>query len=232
MSGILYGVGVGPGDPELMTRKACRILGAVRVVAYPETRPGQSMARTIAADALTPEVEEIPIPLPMRRDRDPAQAAYDRASGQIAAHLGAGRDVAVLCEGDPMFYGSFMYLAARLGGEHRIEIVPGITSVSAVAAAARVPLVARSGRMSVIPAPVSDLDAAIAGAETVVVMKLGRHIGPLRSALAERGLLDTALYVEHATRPEERVCPLADAPDDAPYFSMALIRRESDPWLS
>ena len=134
MSGRFYGIGVGPGDPELMTLKAVRILAAVPVIAYPAPDPGESAARAIAAAFIPAGRAEIAIRVPMRPGRMPVEV-YDRAAEEIAVHLEAGRDVGVLCEGDPFFYGSFMYLHDRLAGQFACTIVPGVTSLTACAAA-------------------------------------------------------------------------------------------------
>src|SRR6478672_4038161 len=131
--GKLYGLGIGPGDPELLTLKAHRILTSVAVVAYPILENGKSVARAIVADFLRPEQVELPMPFPFSVERS-AQPYYDTAAAQIAEHLRAGRDVAVLCEGEPMLYGSFMYLFQRLAGQFHTEIVPGISSTLASAA--------------------------------------------------------------------------------------------------
>lgn len=231
-SGRLIGVGVGPGAPDLMTLRAVAAIASAPVVAYPRSS-GRARARDIAAAHIRPDAREIVIELPMSPDRAPGQAAYDIAAGAIAADLAAGRDVAVLCEGDPLFYGSFMYLMARLGGAHPVEVIPGVTSPSAAAAAARVPLGAREGRIAVLPGTLRDaaLREGIAGAETAVVMKLGRHFPRLRALIAAMGLMDRSTYVEDATGPAERVLPLAEAPDSAPYFALLIIRREADAWL-
>ena len=198
VSGTLYGIGVGPGDPELMTLKAARLIGAAQVVAWlvPEGRAAGSMARGIAAAHLRDGVTEIAIPMPMTQDRAPGQAAYDAAAARIVAELDAGRDVAVLCEGDPLFYGSFMYLMARMG-DRPVQVVPGVTSVSAAAARARLPLVARNAVMAVLPGPLDDdeLVGRIEQAGTVAVMKLGRHAGRIRDLAASRGWLDRSVYV-------------------------------------
>ncbi len=126
MGGILHGLGVGPGDPELITRKALRLLRAADLVAYPALEDGDSLARTIVADHLVEGVEEYAIRIPMRVERFPAQEVYDRAAGHLGAALDAGRAVVVLCEGDPFFYGSFMYLFGRMAERHRVEVVPGV----------------------------------------------------------------------------------------------------------
>ena len=232
-AGILYGVGVGPGDPELMTLKAARLIRAARVLAYPAPPTGESFARSIAAALIAPGAVEIPMIVPMRPDRAPAQDAYAEAARAIAAHLEAGTDVAVLCEGDPFFYGSFMYLHARLSPRHPVEVVPGVASLGACAAALGRPLVARNGVLSVLPGPLPDaeLGPRIEAADSVAIMKVGRHMPRLRALVASLGLTPRAAYVERASLPQARVCPLAEAPDEAPYFSTILISRTEDPWL-
>jgi precorrin-2/cobalt-factor-2 C20-methyltransferase len=231
--GTLRGVGVGPGDPELLTLKAARLIRAARVVAYPAPDTGGSFARSIAADLIASDAIEIPMVVPMRADRFPAQEVYAGAARTIAGHLDGGADVVVLCEGDPFFYGSFMYLHARLAGRHAVEVVPGVSSLGACAAAAGRPLVARSGVLSVLPGPLPDaeLAARIAAADAVAIIKVGRHMARLRALVGALGLTARAAYVERASLPEAHACPLTDAPDDAPYFSMILIGRTEDVWL-
>ena len=232
--GTLWGVGVGPGDPELMTLKAHRLIRAARVIAYPAPDTGPSLAREIAAGAIAPGTEEIPMIVPMRPDRFPAQEVYAEAAIRIAARLGAGADVVCLCEGDPFFYGSFMYLFARLADRFPVEVVPGVSSLGACAAALKRPLTARNDVLSVLPAPLPDaeLRARIEGAQAVAIMKLGRHLGRVRRLLADMGLAAGAGYVERASLGAEAVRPLAEAPDPAPYFSMILIYKGDDPWLT
>ncbi|WGH79838.1 precorrin-2 C(20)-methyltransferase [Jannaschia ovalis] len=233
MSGTLYGVGLGPGDPELITRRAARLIEAARVVAYPSLAGGESFARAIAADLIAPDAREIRMDVPMTRDRAPAQAAYDAGAAEIAAALEGGDDVVCLCEGDPFFYGSFMYLHARLAPRFTVRTVPGVTSLTACAAAAAMPLAARNEVMTVLPGPLPDaaLRDHLRAADTVICMKVGRHLPRLRALLTAEGLLDAATYVERATLGAERVMPLAEASDDAPYFSMILVAKGTDPWL-
>ncbi|PXW72435.1 precorrin-2/cobalt-factor-2 C20-methyltransferase [Loktanella sp. PT4BL] len=233
MTGILYGVGVGPGAPDLMTLRAARLIEGADVVAYPTLAGAASFARAIAADLIAPDAQEIVMDVPMSVERAPAQAAYDKGAAEIAAALDAGRDVVCLCEGDPFFYGSFMYLFARLAERYRVEIVPGVTSVTACAARARMPLAARNERLTVLPGPLpeDELRARIEGAESVVIMKVGRHLAKIKGVIDALGLTEGAVYVERATLPEEVVLPLADAPEKAPYFSMILLTKGADPWL-
>ncbi|NOX73303.1 MAG: precorrin-2 C(20)-methyltransferase [Alphaproteobacteria bacterium] len=233
MSGRLYGVGLGPGDPELMTLKAHRLISGAAVVAYPALIGGASFARSIAADSLKEGAREIVIEMPMVTARAPAQAAYDKAAAEISEVLEGGQDVVVLCEGDPLFYGSFMYLHARLKARFDCVVVPGVNSINASAAVAGLPLVARNAVLSVLPGPMAaaEMAARIDAAEAVAIMKVGRHLGKIRDVLSGLGLVEQAIYVERASLPEQRVIPLADAPDEAPYFSMILVNKGADPWL-
>ena len=231
--GTLYGVGLGPGAPDLMTLRAARLIEGAVVVAYPSLAGAASFARSIAADLIAPDAVEIVMDVPMSVERAPAQAAYDEGAAQIAAALDAGDDVICLCEGDPFFYGSFMYLFARLSDRYEVEVVPGVTSVTACAARAGMPLAARNERLTVLPGPLpeDELRARIDGAESVAIMKVGRHLAKIRSVIDELGLTEAAVYVERATLSEEVVLPLAEAPEVAPYFSMILLTKGADPWL-
>ncbi|WP_456391358.1 precorrin-2 C(20)-methyltransferase [Profundibacter sp.] len=233
MTGTLYGIGLGPGDAELMTLKAARLISAAKVVAYPALAGGDSFARSIAVDLLGNDVREIRIDVPMKVARGPAQAAYDQASSEISAMLETGLDVVVLCEGDPFFYGSFMYIYARLKGQFKTEVVPGITAMTASAASLGLPLAARNEMLSVVQGPLPDdeLRLKISAADSVVIMKVGRHLGRIRAVIEGLDLLKKAHYIERATLPNEQKMPLAKAPDPAPYFSMILITKEVDPWL-
>ena len=152
MSGTLYGVGVGPGDPELMTVKAWRLISMAPVVAFLTANGEHSTARAIAKPFLPDDAILLPIDMPMRVERAPGEAAYDAGAAAIAAHLREGRDVVFLCEGDPFFYGSFMYLFARLADEFETVVVPGVTSITAAAAAIARPLAARNEVVKVLPA--------------------------------------------------------------------------------
>lgn len=236
MTGTLYGVGVGPGDPELITLKALRVLKEAPVLAWPAPLEGDSMARSIAAPHLDGSHIEIPIRMPMEVARFPAQSVYEAAASEISEHLTQGRDVAVLCEGDPFFYGSFMYLFARLSERHPVEVVPGVSSLTATAAATGAPLAARNDVLSVIPAPLeeTELSARLEGVDAAAIIKVGRHLPKLRRVLAAAGLTDAARYIGHATMGERQtVCPLAEYPNEkAPYFSMILVRRRRDAWLT
>jgi precorrin-2/cobalt-factor-2 C20-methyltransferase len=233
MTGTLFGVGVGPGDPELLTLKAVRLLGQVSVVAYPAPLQGDSLARSIVAAHLPSGICEIVLRMafdPTKRADD----AYDAGAVSIAGHLAAGRDVAVLCEGDPMFFGSFVYLLARLGERFPVEIVPGVCSVMACAAALGHPLTARDDALVVIPAPrpEEEIERLLAGAESAAIMKLGRHLPKVWRVLSRVGLAEQAAYIERAGQPGQRIRPLAEAAADpaAPYFAMILVHRRGKAW--
>ena len=230
MTGTLTGVGVGPGDPELVTLKAARLIGAAERLAYPALPGVPSLARSIVADLIRPGTPEIVVEVPMGRARAPAQAAYDRGAARIAAELLAGRNVVCLCEGDPLFYGSFLYLASRLRDRFRVETVPGVTSMTACAAAAGRALAARDEVLAVIPATLPDpaIRRAFAAADRAVVMKVGRHLPRLRALFGGDGL--RASYVARAGLSGETVARLDEAPETAPYFSTLLVDRGGDPW--
>jgi precorrin-2/cobalt-factor-2 C20-methyltransferase len=228
MSGRVAGLGVGPGDPELITVKALALLRRAHVVAYPAPESGASFARSIVARWLSPVQIELPMRMPLDAARHPAAELYDAAAAAISAHLAAERDVAVLCQGDPFFYGSFMYLFTRLAESHAVEIVPGVSSLGAVAAAARWPLASHGDVLSVIPALLDDdaLAARLATADAAAIIKVGRHFVRVRDLLGRLGLAQHATFVAHASLPSEDVAPLAQvAPAAVPYFSMILVRR-------
>ena len=233
MTGTLYGIGLGPGDPDLITLKALKILQAIHVVAYPQPDNGPSFARSIAAPHLTEAQLEIPIIVPMDVKRHPAKAVYDAAAETIAHHLDAGSDVVVLCEGDPFFYGSFMYLHERLAHRYPVEIVPGVSSIMASAAAIARPLAARNDVLAIIPAPLDDerIKAQIENADAVAIIKLGRHLPRIRSIIETMGLTSQAAFVERVTLENEKLMPLSEAPLDAPYFSMILIYKGAEGWV-
>ncbi|HUZ72907.1 MAG TPA: precorrin-2 C(20)-methyltransferase [Stellaceae bacterium] len=233
MSARVFGLGVGPGDPELITVKALARLRAAPVVAYPAPERGPSFARAIVARWVTPAQIELPIRMPLDGARFPAAAVYDAAAVAIAAHVAAGRDVAVLCQGDPFFYGSFMYLFARLAAAHPVEIVPGVSSLGAAAAAARRPLAARADALAVLPALLDDDELArrLALCDAAAIIKLGRHFARVRALLDRVGLAGDAVYVERASLAAERVLPLDRVAADAvPYFSMILLHRRGAAW--
>lgn len=234
MAGKLYGIGVGPGDPELLTLKAHRLLTNASVVAYPAPDSGDSFARSIVAQFMKSEQKEIPIVVPMRVERFPAKSVYDQAAKEIASHLDSGEDVVVLCEGDPFFYGSFMYLFERLAHNYECEVVPGVSSMMASAAAFGRPLAARNDVLTVVPAPLEDdkIKAHLAGSNALCFIKVGRHLERVRELISDAGLLDQSAYLERVTLPNQKLSPLADVDDTAaPYFSMILIYKGAEDWI-
>lgn len=232
--GRLWGVGLGPGDPELVTVKAARLIGAADVVAFHSARHGRSISRSIAVQYLREgQIEEhLVYPLTVETTDHPGgyQGAIDdfyaESAARLAAHLDAGRDVVVLAEGDPLFYGSYMHMHKRLAGRYDCEVVPGVTSVSAAAAVLGKPLCERDEILTVLPGtlPAAELAERLASADAAAVLKLGRTYAQVREAFELAGRLDEAYYVERATTDAQRVAPLADVdPDSVPYFSLALL---------
>jgi precorrin-2/cobalt-factor-2 C20-methyltransferase len=209
-AGRLYGLGLGPGDPELVTLKALRLLRAVSVVAYPASECGDSFARRIVAEWLDRGQREIAIRFPMRPGKPPA-AIYQAAATELAAVLDAGEDIAWLCQGDPLFYGSFAGIHTRLAVRYQVTVVPGVSSLSACAAAALTPLVQRDQTLSVIPASLAEDELArrLDAVDAAAIVKLGRHFPKLRRVLARLGLLEGAVYVERASLPNQLVAALA-----------------------
>lgn len=231
--GTAIGIGVGPGDPELITLKGARLLGAAKVVAYPAPETGDSLARRIAAPHLPGNAVEIPIRMPISTNRFPVEGVYDRAAEEIGAHLSEGRDVAILCEGDPFFYGSFMYLFARLAEDWPVEVVPGVSSLTACAAVSRKALAALNDVLTVLPATLPDeiLRERLVATDAAAIIKLGRHMPRIRALLDDLDLTDRAEYVAHATMAQQDHGPLEDHDETtAPYFSMILVHRRGEAW--
>jgi precorrin-2/cobalt-factor-2 C20-methyltransferase len=232
--GALIGVGLGPGDPELMTLKAARLVSEARVVAYFAKLGRPSHARAIAARWLAEGCEEILLAYPVTTeipfDHPDYVAAlagfYEESAARLSASLERGRDVALLCEGDPLLYGSFMHIHTRLSPRFRVEVCAGVSGMSGCFAAARQPMTWGDDVLTVIPAtlPLAALTERLAATDAAVVMKLGGNLAKLRRALAEAGAIDRAIYVERGTMAGERIMPFADkTDDDAPYFAMALV---------
>jgi precorrin-2/cobalt-factor-2 C20-methyltransferase len=232
--GRLLGLGVGPGDPELITVKALRLLRAAQVVAYPEAKGRRSNALAIVRDHLREDQILLPLIYPVTTEKPPPpfcyetalRGFYDAEAASVAAHLDAGRDVAAICEGDPFFYGSFMYLHDRLAGRYETIVVPGVCSVVACAAAVATPLVYRNQTLTVLSGMLEadELRRRLASCEAAAVMKLGGNFAKVREVLRALGLAERALYVERATMQRERILALAEV-DAAtvPYFAMILL---------
>ncbi len=231
--GMIYGVGVGPGDPELVTVKAARLIFDADLVAYPAPEEGDSFARAIAGRYMRPEQREFPIRMKIGDGQFPKDDVYDAAADRLFQAAAAGDLVVVLCEGDPFFYGSFMYLYARLASRVRVRVVPGVSALMACAVASGGALAAKNDVLTVVPAPLpeAELKRRLAGSEAAAIIKLGRHLPKVRKVLAELGLADRARYVEHATLDSQQVKMLKDfAGETAPYFSMLLVHRRGEAW--
>jgi precorrin-2/cobalt-factor-2 C20-methyltransferase len=239
VTGRLWGVGVGPGDPELITLKAHRLIQEAGTVAWFAATGRSSNARTAAAVHLRPGEPELALYYPVTTEL-PAGAEYeelltgfyDDAAQRVAAVLDRGEDVVVLCEGDPFFYGSYMYLHNRLSARYPSEVVPGVTSILAGAAEIGTPLVCRNEMLSVLSGVLAEeeLKRRLVEAEAAVVMKLGRNLAKVRCCVEAAGLLDRAWYVERATMPGQVILPLAEAdPGRAPYFSLVVIPSAAAP---
>lgn len=239
MTGRLWGIGVGPGDPELITLRAHRLLGEAGAVAWFAAAGKTSNARSVVAGYLQADQRELPLIYPVTTEL-PAGTEYERlltgfydqAAGQISEALHSGADVAVLCEGDPLLYGSYMYIHNRLARHFEHEIVPGVSSVMAAPAALGAPLVCRNDTLAILSGvlPEADLTRRLADADAAVVMKLGRNLAKVRDCVDRAGLMDRAWYVERATMVAQKVMPLAEAdPARAPYFSVVVIPSAAAP---
>ncbi len=232
--GTLTTIGMGPGDPELLTLKALRLMRAAPVAAFFAKRGRTGHARTIAGTLLHPDVVELRFEYPYTTELsvdDPRYAAgmgvfYESCAMRVAAHLDAGRDVALLCEGDPFFYGSSMYVFDRLRHAYPHQTVPGISGMSGCWSAAALPITHGDDVFCVLPGTLDEesLSARLAGCDAAVIMKVGRNLAKIRRALARAGRAEQAVYVERGTQPGQRIAALADlAGRDAPYFSMVLV---------
>jgi precorrin-2/cobalt-factor-2 C20-methyltransferase len=233
-NGRLFGLGVGPGDPELITMKALRLLREAPVVAYFVAKGKKSNAFGIIENYLRPEQATVPLVYPVTTEKlEPPLCYesiiadfYDTAAVELARHLDAGRDVAVICEGDPFFYGSYMYLHDRMAARYDATVVPGVCSMVGGAAMLGAPLVYRNQSLSVLSGVLSaaELKQRLSVADAAVIMKLGRNFDKVRGVLAELNLAERALYVERATMPNQRIVPLdAVDPMASPYFSLIVV---------
>ena len=226
--GILYGIGVGPGDPELLTLKALRLINECDILAYPAPEVGDGLALEIVRPLLKNVTEFLPLRLPIAISPFPAEKAYDQAAMLLTVPLEAGKTVGVICEGDPFFYGSFMYLFERLSACFKTEIVPGVSSPMAGAAVLKIPLVSRNEVLTIIPGPLeeADLEQRLINTDAAVIMKVGRHLPKIRRVIRQLRLEHCAYYVEHATMPTQQIIPFVNIKaQNVPYFSMILVRK-------
>ena len=227
MRGTLYGLGVGPGDPELLTVKAVRLLREADVIAVPDKGSGEKTALNIVKDYVAGK-ELLPCPAPMVRDQAVLDAARDEIAGRICALLEAGRTVAFITLGDPTVYSTYLYIHRRvLARGYEAVLVPGVPSFCAVAARLGVSLCEGSERLLIVPASHRDVEDCLRVDANLVFMKAGRELGALRERLGEAGLLDRASLVANCGMEGETVCPrFADVPEDTGYFSIVLVKRE------
>ncbi|SHH09507.1 precorrin-2 C20-methyltransferase / precorrin-3B C17-methyltransferase [Jatrophihabitans endophyticus] len=233
-AGTLYGVGLGPGDPELVTVRAARLIGAAHVVAYHSARHGRSVARAIAEPYLRDgQVEEqLVYPVTTETTEHPGgyegaiNDFYEAAAARLAEHLAAGRDVVLLAEGDPLFFSSYMHMHKRIAGRFRTEIVPGVTSVSAAAAALAQPLVEGNDVLTVLPGtlPPDVLAERLAQTDAAAIMKVSRHFAGVQDALKHAGRIEDAYYVERASAASQRTERAGDVdPASVPYMSLVIV---------
>ena len=234
MSGIFHVVGLGPGDPELMTVKAARIIAAAPVIAYFAKRGRAGHARTIAAAHIGADAEEIRFEYPFTTEialDDPRYRAeivgfYDECAARLGARLEAGRDAVLLCEGDPFFYGSSMYLYDRLSPAFPSEVVPGVSAMSGCWTRAGTPIAHGDDVLTVLPGTLDEdgLTARLQRSDASVIMKIGRNLPKIRAALDRAGLADRAIYIERGTMANERIVMLSERDESpAPYFSLVLV---------
>jgi precorrin-2 C20-methyltransferase / precorrin-3B C17-methyltransferase len=234
-AGVLYGVGLGPGDPELVTVKAARLIGAADVIAYHSARHGRSIARSIAAPYLRGDQieEQLVYPVTTETADHPGgyegaiEEFYEQAAARLMTHLAQGRDVVLLAEGDPLFYSSYMHMHKRISSRFRTEVVPGITSVSAASAALAMPLVEGDDVLTVLPGTVgrAELAQRLSGTGAAAIMKISRSYANVREALKESGRLSQAYYVERASGGADQVIEPAGEVDPAavPYMSIIIV---------
>lgn len=231
--GRIICTGLGPGDPDLMSLRADRLIRAARHVAYFRKAGRAGQARRIVEGMLHPDCTEYPMEYPVTTelafdspDYNACLATfYDHWADRLA-QLAASGDVVVLCEGDPFFYGSFMHLQIRLKDRAEVEIVPGITGMSGCWTATGQPITWGDDVMTVLAGtlPEADLVRHMRAADALVVMKTGRHLPKIRRALASAGRLEAAWLVERGTMPNQRIARLADLPEaECPYFALVLV---------
>ncbi|WP_417697136.1 precorrin-2 C(20)-methyltransferase [Psychromonas sp.] len=230
---LFIGVGVGPGDPELLTLKAFRAIQAADVICYLENEAGQSQALEIASEALKEPVkvqQHLGVRFAMSRERIAANAAYDKAIMQIQAELKQGKTVVFLCEGDPLFFGSFTYLLERLESQYQSQVIPGVPAFVAATAQLQLPLTVLKQSFAVITGRHSDtkIKAALLEHDAVVIMKAGIERPRLIALLKETQRFDDANYLEYVSRDQQKIIRDLNQLDNVagPYFSLFVITRE------
>jgi len=229
-------VGVGPGDPDLLTVAAVRAIRAATVVAYPVARlEAVGMAATIAAPWIGPNQRRLPLVFPMVAEALPRQLAWRAAADALAAEVAAGQAVVLLCEGDVSLFATASYGLLALEQRHPdcpVSLIPGITAVAAAAAAGRWPLALQQEALLISPTPEAPaalealLEQAAASDQVLALLKLGQRWPWVRQVLADRGLLAEALFAQRVGWPDQLVAPAAAvAPGEQPYFSLLLVRQ-------
>ena len=234
MKSKIYGIGVGPGDPDLITIKAKQTLEKANLVVYPAPENGSSIAKKIAAPHFPKTCEELPVYIPMSKDRLPAMKIYKSASEKIFNAILENKTVVILCEGDPFFYGSFMYLFGLIRKRYNVEVIPGVSSLMASAAILETPLAAGNDVLTILPAPLANdaLEKQINMADAFAIIKLGRHFSRIRRLLEKLGLLENSVYIERATMKNQRTLDIVDVVEsDVPYFSIILVHKRNKAWL-
>ena len=232
--GTLYGVGLGPGDPELVTLKAARTIADSPIIAHFRKRGHAGHARTIAATLMPPTAIEAAFEYPMTTEinfHDDAyvsaiRAFYSASADRLRQYLDSGQDVALLCEGDPFFYGSFLHMYDRIKPTHDVKVIPGITGMSGCWTAAEQPITYGDDVLTVLPGTLdhAHLRTCLKTTDAAVIKKVGRNLEKIRSALADAGRLDDAIYVERGTMADQKVMPLTELRGrPAPYFSIILV---------
>ena len=230
--GRFYGVGVGPGDPELLTVRAQRLLQQMGVICFTELDNGApSFALGVVRSLVPNEAELLPITIPSD-DSPVSHETWHIAAERIAAKLREGRDVAFITEGDPMLYSEYPHLIDHLQsqmGELHAEIVPGVPSVMAAAASSGIPLVSQGQRLAILPAVygIDDLRHAITSFDTIVLMETDQNLMRALANLEGLGLTGHAIYVRQASTPSERVIHdiTKVTAEDLDYFSLLIIKR-------
>jgi len=233
MNAQFIGLGVGPGDPELITLKAHRLMQNADVVSYLANEQGSSQARDIAQHSLEGSKAgqiEIPVPMPMKNDRTGANQAYDLAADKIRSVIAEGKNVVFLCEGDPLFFGSFSYLLDRLQDEMTCAVVPGISSVHAASSALKLPLSMLTESVAIINGRHSEekIRQTLQQHDSVIIMKAGPYRPKILAALADTGRSEEANYLEYIGRDDQviidDVSELGD--DKGPYFSLFVVLKK------
>ncbi len=226
----LYGIGVGPGDPELLTLKAYRLIKDCDVLAYPAPEIGEGLAFEIVNSFMEIKAKIMPLRVPIELSPSHAQKSYDNASKLIENELELGKSVAVICLGDPFFYGSFMYLFERLSEKYIIDIIPGISSPMTCSAVLKIPLVSRNEILTILPGPMKEEDLAeqLLNTDVAVIIKVGNYLPKIRRVLRKLRLENVSYYVERATMRNQKIIDIEKIESSkVPYFSMILVKKKS-----